>query len=1709
MASLGRQFILLLWKNFVLQKRKVCVSVFEILLPLLFATLLVLIRQAGESTNVTHNTIYPNSSFSHPYDSHKRLVFTPDTNVTRHLCQSIINSMNRGYTVTGFRSEDELLAEYQRDKNVTVAVIFYGDNYDGPQLPQKIEYSLRIDTDYTWNTAETYGLFQQTGPSPEPYQYLYGGFLFIQYILDKTIIEQLNGSANFTKDFDVMLKRMPYPAYTDDPIVAILQSNLPLFIVISFLLNALQISKNIAYEKEKLLKESMKMMGLSTAIYWLSWFVKCLIYLAVAMFFYTLLLSVKFSEKGKVLTFTDPTLFYVFLFCYGLSVVAFSFMVSTFFKKANTASMTAGILFFLTFCMFYILDRYYSTMTKSQKLAACLMSNIAMAFGVKAIAIYEGIGSGAQWSNFNEPGVVDDNFTLQLAIVMLLVDSAIYMIVAMYVDNVNPGEFGIAQPFYFPFLPSYWCSKKTDQRVCSNCDTGNDPEYFERDPTDMKRGISIKNLRKEFGSVENRTLAVNGMSLNMYEGQITSLLGHNGAGKTTTINMLTGFISPTSGTAIVNGYDIRTSISKVRENLGMCPQHNILFDSMTVEEHLKFFALLKGCSWRKVNKEVKKMIKVLRLQAKRDAQSHTLSGGQKRKLSVGISLIAGSKVIILDEPTSGMDPSARRQLWDILQKFRQGRTIIFTTHSMDEADILSDRIAIMAEGVIKCCGTSMFLKKLYGAGYHMIIEKHPSCDVAALTHLVQTHVPSAILESQISAELSYLLPFDESPKFAKLFETVEISMESLGVTSFGISPTTMEEVFLKVGKEAYEKKALHNPTLKDLQLSFKNDLPKRERMADSSSSIFRTCASSMEEGVVNSNTVGVSYGATNESVSINFNKDLAMNTGVRLFLQQLRAVVVKKMIHTLRNRIVIFFQLLFPVIFTALALSIEKFQPSSGDEPALKLDLSPFGRTVVTYGDGTNGSAFESSLIMKYMNNLQGQDAAFWDQTEFQSIDNFFLSQINRLGIGTFNQKYIIGATFLTESSLGAGITKTVLQVLYNGQPLHATAVSLAKVMDSLLKYFTNETYSISTTNHPFPKRISQENNNYNQNIFLMDLTGFLVGLFVILGMAFTLSTFIISLIREKANGSKHLQIVCGVGYLPFWFGNFIWDFVNYLMSVIAILIVFAAFQTMAYITSNNLGIVFLVLVLFGWSQLPLVYMFNFAFKTAVTGMVVVSMVNILLGVAALVSTFILKFIDSHVNDIVEWCCLAFIPLYNVGEAIKNIHINYDYKEHCAQKSKESMCQGSCTGANCFKYQDSYLAWESPGIGRLLTFMLLQGFIYFSLVFLIEYGRNVRITCLVRNVIPTRAGYQIVSNSDTTDVDVEEEKDRINKTTLDLLMQTDSLVIKNLTKYYGNLRAVNNISVGIPANECFGLLGQNGAGKTTTFKILTGEERSTVGEAYLQGCSINENIREVHKKLGYCPQFDGLIDQMTGRETLIMFGRLRGISEDQISGVVTELIDVMMLREHADKQTAFYSGGNKRKLSTAIALIGDPHFILLDEPTTGVDPSARRQIWNVLSQIRASGRTIILTSHSMEECEALCTKIGIMVNAEFVCFGSTQRLKTKFGQGFSLICRMKMTEEGEPVTKDPLINFIQQNFPSTIVFDDKEGYIHFQILDQNTRLGHIFSRMEESKDSYDVDDYSVHQTSLEQIFLTFTKNQIPPVKEKQGFWTCFKCPCCT
>lgn len=270
-----------------------------------------------------------------------------------------------------------------------------------------------------------------------------------------------------------------------------------------------------------------------------------------------------------------------------------------------------------------------------------------------------------------------------------------------------------------------------------------------------------------------------------------------------------------------------------------------------------------------------------------------------------------------------------------------------------------------------------------------------------------------------------------------------------------------------------------------------------------------------------------------------------------------------------------------------------------------------------------------------------------------------------------------------------------------------------------------------------------------------------------------------------------------------------------------------------------------------------------------------------------------------------------------------------------------------------------------------------------------------------------------LDNSEEEDVDVKNEKEKVNN--MEVSVYNDySLVLKNVSKYYKDFLAVNQLCIGIKPGECFGLLGVNGAGKTSTFKMLTGDIKISNGEAYVNGINLKMKMKNVHKVTGYCPQFDALIDDLTGRETLVLFALSRGIPESKLKEVIAKLANDFNFTKHLDKLVKALSGGNKRKLSTAVALLGNPKVIYLDEMSTGMDVASKRNIWDVMCKVRKAGKTIVLTTHSMEESEALCTKLAIMVNGRFKCLGSTQHLKSKFGQGFVLTVKLKRTtSEGD------------------------------------------------------------------------------------------------
>uniref|UniRef100_K3XDI3 ABC transporter domain-containing protein n=1 Tax=Globisporangium ultimum (strain ATCC 200006 / CBS 805.95 / DAOM BR144) TaxID=431595 RepID=K3XDI3_GLOUD len=292
--------------------------------------------------------------------------------------------------------------------------------------------------------------------------------------------------------------------------------------------------------------------------------------------------------------------------------------------------------------------------------------------------------------------------------------------------KVVPKEWGTTLKWYFPVSPSYWRSKrkgvvaqkpKSDDALLDNVVLDVNPNFepVSNDLREQERNgsaLSVQRLRKVFPVPGGEKIAVKGLNLVMYKDQITCLLGHNGAGKTTLISMLTGMTAPSGGDATFRGMSLNDDMDDIRESLGICFQHDVLFGQLTVEEHLLIFGQIKGYVDEELKAVVENQIREVGLTEKRHVKSSELSGGMKRKLSVAISLLGDSSLVFLDEPTSGMDPYSRRSTWEILLNNRNDRVMVLTTHFMDEADILGDRIAIMAEG-----------ENRYGAGYNLTLVK--------------------------------------------------------------------------------------------------------------------------------------------------------------------------------------------------------------------------------------------------------------------------------------------------------------------------------------------------------------------------------------------------------------------------------------------------------------------------------------------------------------------------------------------------------------------------------------------------------------------------------------------------------------------------------------------------------------------------------------------------------------------------------------------------------------------------------------------------------------------------------------------------------------------------------------------------------------------------------------------------------------------------
>lgn len=314
----------------------------------------------------------------------------------------------------------------------------------------------------------------------------------------------------------------------------------------------------------------------------------------------------------------------------------------------------------------------------------------------------------------------------------------------------------------------------------------------------------------------------------------------------------------------------------------------------------------------------------------------------------------------------------------------------------------------------------------------------------------------------------------------------------------------------------------------------------------------------------------------------------------------------------------------------------------------------------------------------------------------------------------------------------------------------------------------------------------------------------------------------------------------------------------------------------------------------------------------------------------------------------------------------------------------------------------------------------------------------------------------------------------------------DVLRVLDVVKVYqGRHRAVDNVSFGIPKGECFGLLGVNGAGKTTLFRILTGQLQPTEGTTFVQDTRLDKVFSKGTQLVGYCPQADALDDLLSPTEHLVVYSMMRGIPKSDIKKVVDNSLSRFQLTHHANHRVGTLSRGTRRKVCTAISMLGNPQIVLLDEPTSGMDPVTRRLVWSNVSEAIQKKRSVLLTSHSMAECDLLCSRLAIMVNGQLCCMGSPQYLKHKFGAGFTVTIRM--AEDAQDWKR--MIKFIATHFPAASLKAHHYNIVEFSLPSKQTSLSSVFKFLETNATELGILDFSVSQTTLDQVFVNFARQQ--------------------
>ncbi|KAH7657402.1 Sulfate-transporting ATPase protein [Dioscorea alata] len=482
--------------------------------------------------------------------------------------------------------------------------------------------------------------------------------------------------------------------------------------IIEMLLPVMLVS--LVYEKQNNLRMIMKMHSLGDCPYWIITYA----YFLLISSLYILVFILFGSFLGlKIFTLNDYSVQSVFYFIYINLQIALAFFSSIFFSEVKTAAVIGYVYVFASGLFSgMILNEFHDDNSNSSMIILIqILPFMSLYRGLSELGEYslraESIGVGrVGWRDI----WVEKQGLLNVLLIMFG-EWVVLLMIAFYFDQVLSIGSGVRKhPLWF--MRCVNSERKRSSEIqqpyfsveVEKSDVAQEEEKVEKllhRPCDDNIIVCSK-LKKVYPGRDGNPekFAVNGLTLTVSRGECFGMLGPNGAGKTSFIKMMTGLTPPSSGTAFVRGLDIGQDMDKVYCSMGVCPQHDLLWETLTGREHLLFYGRLKNLHGSELEEAVKESLQSVNLSDKANTLSGKYSGGMKRRLSVAISLIGNPCAVYLDEPSTGLDPASRKYLWSALLNAKQNKAIILTTHSMEEAEALCDRVGIFVDGSLQCIG---------------------------------------------------------------------------------------------------------------------------------------------------------------------------------------------------------------------------------------------------------------------------------------------------------------------------------------------------------------------------------------------------------------------------------------------------------------------------------------------------------------------------------------------------------------------------------------------------------------------------------------------------------------------------------------------------------------------------------------------------------------------------------------------------------------------------------------------------------------------------------------------------------------------------------------------------------------------------------------------------------------------------------------------